>query len=963
MLAVVIAVVLSTCKVDGDTNSWEEYYGKTLTLRSEGRLREALDCGEQALSMKGRSAMVVCTVGDIMKKMSINEKGWKTLSKCVKELRNDIHSDDEDLAITAEQQLALNTFGMGDIIRKSDISRKFIEANSEITTSGNSTTWRGLTSVKYYQTAADVFNNIIKEDINDQHTSNAQYGYSVAQHNIGSALSTSDPSSALAAFLLAIKSNSGQFESYTNAAQLLYSLNKVSEAFQLHNKALTGLASDPTKDAHQCAERYLDFLFQDDVKNCTALLKAKSMIAKMENAKRVLSDKKHKFQVAYCQLQQNTKTERALSVIRKLADADASGESAYNMATNLLEVATVSKKDVIIPLFRQSLSQRKCDSKSPPDSDCAYTWNNLGISYEKSGLLLEAENSYKSSLNFKPNFPRAATNLASIIKQTGNGENAEENLLSVIKQNPEFGEAYNNIAVLYSETGQLRESLWYYEKAVQLLSTDDSLLNYAHAAKRVCDWKNYNLRIHTLSKRLQKDKSNTTPENIRILHLLSYPYMSEKLIQKVANQRVNNYLLPFSRELVPDVEKLFQFEPEWRTISIISSDMKHHPVGYALTSLLVGSNDDDDGIDIDCFSVNLQKSDDITDLLLTGCSSFININHSPATQVDLNVISSLQQQQKTLPSILIDVNGNTQGGAELLFGAIKQSKIPHKPSTVGYLGYPFGSQGVNDYFISDVMVLPPSWVGSQITECVVYLTPTYMGGGGIDEVIHSDDAADTESEIVLEIINKRSRGIPTACYTGQPYKLSSDLIDIWVNLLESVPSLILILSEWDDSASKNNLIREANSRGIVENIYFIPYFDKQSYRDTHKQVCSVMLDTPINYGGHVSTLDSIISSIPVITMWGSTVRTRASAAIMSSLGLPSLVAHSLREYELIAGRYLSNQELLSSATKSIQKSHENNLNLFNTKRYKKSFNNAMTIIKKLHRLGMVRHVVPDDNFH
>eukprot|EP01060_Flectonema_neradi_P024735 TRINITY_DN33615_c0_g1_i1.p1 TRINITY_DN33615_c0_g1~~TRINITY_DN33615_c0_g1_i1.p1 ORF type:complete len:971 (+),score=191.06 TRINITY_DN33615_c0_g1_i1:179-2914(+) len=909
--------------------------------------------------MKGRSAMVPCAVGDVLKKMSKYERAWKVLSKCVKEMKHDSdNSDDDDQITAAKQQQALNTFHLGDIIRKSNIKRKFINDNSDIKTTGNQTTWRGLTSSLFYQSAADIFTEIIEEDINDRDTSNAKYGLSVAQHNIGSALSEVNPPQALKSFLLAVSANPTQFESYTNAAQILASQQKYTEAYILHKKALIGLSKDQTKDAKQCARQFLDFLFKDEVKNCTGLLAAKSQISKIESAKSLLTERRHRFQIAFCQLSKNVQTKKAIATIWDIADNDEGGDEAYNIATQLLDVPIVSKRDVVIPLYHRSLSAQNCYQNTPPNPEsCSYSFNNLGVAYEKSGQFIEAEQSYLSSLRLRPGFPKAATNLASIEKQTGNHPETETNLLSVIEQNPSFGEAYNNLAVLYSDGGQLSKSLYYYKHAVRLLGTEESILNHAHAAKQLCDWSGYFERVRLLTNRLKeknKNNQNNHRENIRILHLLSYPFIEEGLIVKIATQRSKGYLLPSSTDFVGEVERLFsQPSDDNNAIGIISSDMKHHPVGCSLTSLLV-----DAVSNFTCFSTNLQQPDDITDLLQTGCHSFIETSSfSSRTSSDYGLIKALKDINERLPTVVIDVNGNTQGAVELFFAAIKKSKVPHKPATVGFLGYPQSSYGIHDYIVSDMNVLPPPHI-SQVSEHVIYLSPTYMGGGGISEVIHADDSPDLESSSVTDIIELKSKGTIILCYTGQPYKITPEIFDVWMNVLESTNS-VLVISKWNDGAADDNLLLEARSRGI-DRIVFVPYFEKGQYRETHKLMCSLVVDSPTVYGGHISTLDAVVSHIPVITMMGSTIRTRATASIMLSLGLSSLVATTLREYEEIAVRHISNPALINMASDVIRASHEEGTKLFNTSQYKQSFDRSFTIVRKLHLLGIKRHVVPDD---
>ncbi len=70
--------------------------------------------------------------------------------------------------------------------------------------------------------------------------------------------------------------------------------------------------------------------------------------------------------------------------------------------------------------------------------------------------------------------------------------------------------------------------------------------------------------------------------------------------------------------------------------------------------------------------------------------------------------------------------------------------------------------------------------------------------------------------------------------------------------------------------------------------------------DYRLKLADLVLDTRI-YNGHTTTSDALWAGVPVITLKGSHFASRVSASILTAVGLPDLVTHSLEEYAALAG--------------------------------------------------------------
>jgi predicted O-linked N-acetylglucosamine transferase (SPINDLY family) len=79
----------------------------------------------------------------------------------------------------------------------------------------------------------------------------------------------------------------------------------------------------------------------------------------------------------------------------------------------------------------------------------------------------------------------------------------------------------------------------------------------------------------------------------------------------------------------------------------------------------------------------------------------------------------------------------------------------------------------------------------------------------------------------------------------------------------------------------------------------------------------LMLDS-IPHGGGITTLDSLLMGVPVVTLLGQRPPGRASASFLTTLGLPDLIARSVDEYVAIAARAATDRERLVRERESLR---------------------------------------------
>ncbi|MDP2827014.1 MAG: tetratricopeptide repeat protein [Sulfuricellaceae bacterium] len=86
----------------------------------------------------------------------------------------------------------------------------------------------------------------------------------------------------------------------------------------------------------------------------------------------------------------------------------------------------------------------------------------------------------------------------------------------------------------------------------------------------------------------------------------------------------------------------------------------------------------------------------------------------------------------------------------------------------------------------------------------------------------------------------------------------------------------------------------------AKRVLFLPRLNRQDYLQVNRS-CDVMLDT-LHWSGGNTSLDALASHLPVVTLPGSFMRGRQTAAMLQEIGMPELIAQDRQDYLRIALR-------------------------------------------------------------
>ncbi|MDA9802010.1 hypothetical protein N9C88_06185, partial [Candidatus Pseudothioglobus singularis] len=309
-------------------------------------------------------------------------------------------------------------------------------------------------------------------------------------------------------------------------------------------------------------------------------------------------------------------------------------------------------------------------------------------------------------------------------------------------------------------------------------------------------------------------------------------------------------------------------------VGYFSADFKMHPVA-TLTAELYETHDRAQ-FEIHAFSFGPDTNDEMNLRIKAGVDHFHEVRSKSDQDIAL-LARSLEID------IAIDLGGYTADSRTGIFA------MRAAPIQVNYLGYP-GTMGAKymDYIIADQTLIPKDQ-RKYYTEKVVYLPDSYQ-------------ANMNKLNVTKNLFSRKELGLPTAgfvyCCFNNEFKITPDIFNIWMKILQSVEGSILWLFEKNADSTKN-LKREAMKNGISKKRLI---FAKKMPLELHLrriQQADLFLDT-LPYNAHTTSSDALRMGLPVITCIGNSFASRVAASLLDAVKLPELITTTPNEYQSLS---------------------------------------------------------------
>ena len=548
-------------------------------------------------------------------------------------------------------------------------------------------------------------------------------------------------------------------------------------------------------------------------------------------------------------------------------------------------------------------------------NDLAEAWLGKGTVLSGINRNDEAITAYDKALAMNPALAEAWVGCGNVLRSMSCEKEALDAYDKAAALKPTLAEAWIGRGSALNSLGRYDDAVASYDKALALRPQAENVEGYRlHAKMHNCDWASYDEDCARVRSALREQRPIGGP--FVLLGIPSSP--AEQL--DCAKQHVGQ-TSPLSTEPVWRGER---YSHERIRVAYFSADFQEH----AIPRLVTGVFEHHDRTRFETIGISLAVDDQsVTRKRALGAFERVLDVRAKSDRDIAQAIRDLEID------ILVDLNAHTRGGRPRILS------MRPAPLQVNYLGYP-GTMGAEyvDYIIADRVVIPAD-EQQHYSEKIVYLPHSYQANDALGRIPEGD-------------ANRCDVGLPdnsfVFCSFNNNFKITPDIFDVWMRLLDKIDGSVLWLLEGTSSAP-TNLRNEASKRGIAPGrIVFAPRASLGKHLARHR-LADLFLDT-LPYNAHTTCSDALLMGLPVVTRMGSTFAGRVAASDLLALGLPELVTHSAEEYEALACKLASDGALLAAIKEKLQ-SNVKTEPLFDSARSARDIEAAYVMMRERHQRG------------
>ncbi len=527
----------------------------------------------------------------------------------------------------------------------------------------------------------------------------------------------------------------------------------------------------------------------------------------------------------------------------------------------------------------------------------------------------EALASYDRALAIRPDDADALSNRGNVLRGLKRHKDALVSIEQALAIRPDFAEALYNHGTVLGLLKRYEEATAGLERALDI-NPDLKYLKgrILHSKMHCCLWDKFEPTAARLAHEVQAGEHTATP--FEFLTVSESASDQLKCSQIWAQDRYPLSSRPVWQGEIYRHDKI--------RIAYLSADYHDHATAYLMAGLF--ELHDRKRFETIAVSFGADSRGDMRTRLKPAFGRFIDVSQKS----DRGVAEMLRELEVDIAVDLKGFTGDSRTGIFALRAA---------PIQVNYLGYP-GTMGADyiDYIIADRWVIPEEQ-HEYYAEKVVYLPESYQ-------------VNDSKRPIAEHTPSRAKLGLPEKgfvfCSFNNNYKITPLVFDIWMRLLRQVEGSVLWLLE-GNAAVVRNLKREAEKRGIApERLVFATRVKLADHLARHR-LADLFLDTlPCN--AHTTASDALWAGLPVVTCLGATFAGRVAGSLLNAVGLPELIAHSLKEYEALALKLARDKKALAKIRSKLARNRKT-CPLFDTDRFRRHIEAAYTTMWERYQRG------------
>lgn len=538
-------------------------------------------------------------------------------------------------------------------------------------------------------------------------------------------------------------------------------------------------------------------------------------------------------------------------------------------------------------------------------SDAAAALCDAANALRAAGRLAAATEAFTRAVALEPDNAALWNDLGSTLMESTRYDEACRAFTEAVRIDPALFVAWSNAATCHHIRGRGVEALRCYREATRR----DPQFLYARVqgltvARETCDWRGWHEDVAGLLA-ARPLPSNTAPQ-MNLLYLPLGPRALREHAECFAAQwRLPSLHRPRARH--PRGPRI--------RLGILSDDVRDHVVGWLVVGVL-------EALDRTRFELHLfdWRGDDGSivrrRLRRAGCVIHDIASSSDEAAAHAIVAAGID--------VLVDLKGYT-GGHRM--GILARRPAPVQVAWLGYAGTT-GAPFI-DYVLGDPQVTPEG-DEAQFTERVLRLPHCFM--------------PTDRQRPVSDHGNRELYGLPAEstvlCYLGQSRKITPEVLDDWVAIVNAIDGAVLWIRA-DNDAARHNLRREARARGLApERLVLVPEMSlRASDYLARYRLADLALDT-FPYGSHTTACDALWGGCPLVTLAGETFASRVAASLLHAAGLPDLVARSREQFRALAIGIGRDAERRAALRERVRLARDGSP-LFDTRRFTRELESAL----------------------
>ncbi|RZL11382.1 MAG: glycosyltransferase family 41 protein [Rubrivivax sp.] len=554
----------------------------------------------------------------------------------------------------------------------------------------------------------------------------------------------------------------------------------------------------------------------------------------------------------------------ALRELGRAEDAVASADRAIALQPGLAE-AHCNRANALRDLSRLPEAVANYDQALSLAPQYADAQMNRGIALARLNRHEQAKAAFEQVISLVPAYAEAHSNLGVVLQEMGRLDDALQAFRQALTLRPDHAEALCSMGVVYQEMGQLDPAL---ESLRQALAIKPGFLG-AHS----------NL-LFTLSYDTRCSPADYLAEARRF------------------GQAVSAGVTPFTAWPHSPTQGRVEADdaPPRRPLRVgwVSGDLRHHPVGFFLESIL--SQLDPARLELVAYPTQVNE-DDLTARLKPRFKAWQPI-------AGMSDAQAAQRIHGDGIDVLIDLAGHTAHNRLPVFA---WKPAPVQLSWLGYLA----STGVPgmDYLLADPVSVPPTHE-THFTEAIWRLPETVN--------------CFTPPRVTEALAVRQTPALASGCITFGSFqsvvKITDAMLSLWARILSAMPQSRLRLQnkQLAQDSVRTQLMARLAQAGIDAGRVELagPVAGREAYLATHGHV-DIILDT-FPYNGITTTCEALWMGVPTVTLAGHTLLSRQGASLLSGAGLADWVASDEASYIALAVRHGSDIPALAALRQGLR---------------------------------------------